>query len=81
MSSGAKDPLSLLHLINVAEEHPASQSLLYVKQHTPRTARCTNDPETESEIVLVAKIMRMVVEIAAYRQFNPGNTMGATIVF
>lgn len=38
-------------------------------------------PKTESGIVLVAKIVTIVVEIAAYRQFNPGNTMGATIVF
>ncbi|KAF7909594.1 uncharacterized protein EAF01_003312 [Botrytis porri] len=38
-------------------------------------------PKTECEIVLVAKIMRIVVEIAAYRQFNPGNAMCVTMVF
>lgn len=37
-------------------------------------------PKTECEIVLVAKILSIVVEMAAYRQFNPGNTMGVTIV-
>lgn len=42
-----------------------AKCLLYVKQHTPRTARCTNDPENRKQRFVLCS-QDITVEIAAY---------------